>query len=87
MLGGLHEQLGLPKCEEEPPPRVLYSMNEATAIATAKKLSEIADEDIKSTFEKYAYCWEKVETAVDDYLEWVRNWQKFLEVCGGYDAC
>lgn len=87
ILGGLHEQLGLAKCEKGyGPPRVPYSMDEATALSTAKRLSEISDEDVKGTFEKYAYCWKETPTAVDDYLEWVRNWQKFLEVCGGYDT-
>ena len=88
LLGGLHEQLELPMCNANTgrPPRVLYSMDEETALATAKKLSKISDDDIKFTFEKYAYCWEKTATAVDDYLQWVRDWQKFLEVCGGYDT-
>jgi hypothetical protein len=61
-------------------------MDEATCLDTAKKLSEISDDAIKATFKEYAHCWEKTETAEDDYLGWVRDWQKFLEVCGGYDT-
>lgn len=91
MLGGLHLQLELPTSRSpdvcpDYPPRVPYEMDKATAEATAKKLSETSDEDVKATFERFKDCWVDRPGAIDEYLEWARNWQKFLEVCGGYEA-
>lgn len=88
LLGGLHSQLNLPVCNSEhiisDCPRVPYSMDKVIAEATARKLSGISDEDVKATLERFKSCWVDELDAVNCYLEWVRDWQKFLEVCGGY---
>jgi len=85
LLGGLYEQLGLPL---DPGnvlgvPRIPYEMNETAAKEIATKLAAVSDDKIEATLNSMQTLWGDTSK---EYVQWVRDWQTFLEHCGGYEA-
>ena len=92
LLGQLHESFGLPVSESDPawkhfgrsPPfRVPWKAKAADCKMWSAMLAAIPDEKFKEHIIKEPHGWGGTH---DEYVEWVRNWQKFLLTCSGYSG-
>ena len=85
LLGIFHEHLGLPTCPEtgklEGWHRVPYQMDAHTATITANKIAKTTDETIMRILNRAGGRW---GSTPEEFLKWVRDWQLFLTICGGY---
>jgi hypothetical protein len=66
-------------------PRAVYVANGEECQANAAKITALTDEQIAALLEKPA-VWECWQQPADEFVRWVRSWQAFLAVCGGYDT-
>lgn len=87
LLGGVHHAFDLPLSNTKygPPYRVPYSMKSKACQSVAKLLNAKTDDEIKSVISS-----EHLEFQcggdLDYFVEWIREWEHFLERCGGYKS-
>lgn len=89
LMGQVYLELGIPMAEGNPPlplsQRIPYVADDAEARAAEKILAEATDDQIKAVLDVEGMR-SMFSGTPDDFVEWVRDWQRFLEVCGGYDT-
>ena len=92
LLGRLHEALGLPIYEDDhawkyfgrqEPFHVPYRAKAAEAKMWGAALAQVPDERVKKIIIDKPSGWGGTQ---DEWVEWVRNWQKFLLTCSGYSG-
>lgn len=96
LLGQLHESFGLPVSESDPawkhfgrsaPFRVPYKAKAADCRMWGAALEVIPDEKFVKHIEEHPHGWDRtVANWRDDFVDWVRKWQRFLKTCSGYTA-
>jgi len=86
LLGTVHAALDIPVYDIGGSPyRVPYSATAAESEAMAKQLAEVSDTQIQEVFESHDLS-RGFDGSVEDFIEWIRDWQKFLEKCKGYEC-
>jgi hypothetical protein len=90
LLGQLHESFGLPVNETDPgwkyfgrsaPFRIPYQGKAAECRMWGAVLANIPDEKFLAHIQKSPHGWGGTP---NEYVEWVRQWQDFLQNCSGY---
>ena len=66
-------------------PATRYIMPKEDCLRAAKKLKALTDDELKDTFAKCKWCFEK-GSKVDALKEFTVEWIAFLETCGGYEV-
>lgn len=58
-----------------------FETDSKTSKLIAQSLKCAEDERIIKCLEMYRYLWDDSDK---NFVQWIRNWQRFLDECGGY---
>ncbi len=90
LLGSLHKYLELPYEPTYGMPEETFGchppwkINKETAKITAKTLSETPDAKILEVLDLHFGC--RWSGSPSEFVQWIRDWQRFLETCEGYTS-